>query len=322
MKRTRNLWILFLLVFILANGLYASALQGQSEGIESQEESSDAHEHDQETFPDGYSVTSQVDTRVAQPGGDLPGDPAIQCIKIADGLVDPINVVSPHDGSDRLFVVERAGRIKIVSDGELLPGSFLDISEQVMTAFLEQGLYDIAFHPDYAQNGKFYLHFAELMRNGDSLIVEYQVMDDNPNKADLDSARVVLQIDQPYANHNGGELAFGPDGYLYIGSGDGGWEGDPLEAGELLAEDPRAGGPVQLRAGDGGQRRQLCRREVEFAVEHAPVDQQRRERLGQWVGRRLGGRPRRVVRAARGSPLGWCRLGPPEPSRGSVPGTV
>ena len=73
------------------------------------------------------------------------------------------------------------------------------------------------------------------MRNGDSIVAAYRVSEDDPNRADPENARVVLQIDQPYANHNGGELAFGPEGYLYIGSGDGGWEGDPLEAGQDLS---------------------------------------------------------------------------------------
>jgi len=160
---------------------------------------------------------------------------SIALVKVADGLIDPVNVVSAHDGSGRLFVVERNGIVRIVdSDGNLLEEPFLDISDIVQAAFLEQGLYDIEFHPDYANNGRFFVHFAEILRNGDSMIVEYAVSAENPDQADPDSARAILQIDQPWANHNGGELAFGPDGYLYIGSGDGGWEGDPLEAGQNL----------------------------------------------------------------------------------------
>jgi glucose/arabinose dehydrogenase len=171
---------------------------------------------------------------VAQPGGDLPGDPAVQLVKVVDGLADPVNVAIPPDGTNRVFVVERPGRIRIVEEGKLLEEPFLDITDQVLSAFLEQGLYSLAFHPDYANNGRFYVHFAELLRNGDSMIVEYQVSADDPNTADPESAKALLQIDQPFANHNGGEIAFGPDGYLYIGIGDGGWEGDPLEAGQNL----------------------------------------------------------------------------------------
>jgi len=170
------------------------------------------------------------------PGAEFPVEVGIQLVKVAEGLIDPVNVVSARDGSGRLFVVERHGVIRIVQpDGQLVEEPFLDISEQVMAAFLEQGLYDVEFHPEFAQNGRFFVHFAELLRNGDSMIVEYQVSADNPNAADPESARVIMQIEQPWANHNGGELAFGPDGYLYIGSGDGGWEGDPLEAGQDLS---------------------------------------------------------------------------------------
>lgn len=173
---------------------------------------------------------------VAVPGDSFPRDVSIQLVKVADGLVDPVNVVSARDGSGRLFVVERNGVIRIVQqDGQLVEEPFLDISEQVLSAFLEQGLYDVEFHPEFAQNGRFFVHFAELLRNGDSMIVEYTVSPDNPNVADPESARVIMQIDQPWANHNGGELAFGPDGYLYIGGGDGGWEGDPLGAGQDLS---------------------------------------------------------------------------------------
>jgi glucose/arabinose dehydrogenase len=114
----------------------------------------------------------------------------------------------------------------VTQDGQVMEEPFLDISDQVLDAFLEQGLYDIEFHPEFADNGRFFVHFAELMRNGDSMIIEYQVSGDNPDRADPESARPILQIDQPWANHNGG--------YLYIGSGDGGWEGDPLEAGQNL----------------------------------------------------------------------------------------
>jgi glucose/arabinose dehydrogenase/uncharacterized cupredoxin-like copper-binding protein len=189
---------------------------------EAEQPAEDSHE--------GHSVAP-----VAQPGGDLPGEPAIQLVKVADGLVDPVNVAIPADGSGRIFIVERPGMVRIVQDGQLLEEPFMDISDITLSAFLEQGLYDIAFHPDFASNGLFYLHFAEMLRNGDSMIVEYQVSAEDPNLGDRESGRVILQIEQPFANHNGGELAFGPDGMLYIGSGDGGWEGDPLEAGQDLS---------------------------------------------------------------------------------------
>ena len=171
---------------------------------------------------------------VATPGGDLGMDVEIALMQVADGLIDPVAVTSAPDDSGRLFVVERHGVVRIVQDGEVLEEPFLDISDMVLAAFLEQGMYDIEFHPDYATNGRFFVHFAELLRNGDGLVVEYAVSEDDPNVADPESARLIMQIEQPWANHNGGELAFGPDGYLYIGSGDGGWEGDPLGAGQDL----------------------------------------------------------------------------------------
>jgi glucose/arabinose dehydrogenase len=173
---------------------------------------------------------------VLTPSESLPVDLSLQAEVVAEGLIDPVNVASPRDGSGRLFVVERHGVIRIVTpEGEVLEEPFLDIQDIVLTAFLEQGLYDIEFHPDYAENGRFFIHFAEILRNGDGMIVEYSVSSEDPNKADPESAKVIMQLEQPWANHNGGELAFGPDGYLYIGSGDGGWEGDPLGAGQDLS---------------------------------------------------------------------------------------
>jgi glucose/arabinose dehydrogenase len=174
--------------------------------------------------------------KVAQPGGKLPKPINVKIVKVAGDLVDPINVVSPKDGTNRLFIVERDGYVRIYKDGKIQPRNraFLNISDITVSSFLEQGLYDIEFHPDFKKNGKFYIHYSDMWFNGDSFIVEYTVDKNNPDKADLDSVRVVMTIEQPYANHNGGAIAFGPDGYLYIGSGDGGWEGDVLDAGQDL----------------------------------------------------------------------------------------
>jgi glucose/arabinose dehydrogenase/plastocyanin len=179
-------------------------------------------------------------SQVAQPGGDLPGDPAVQLVKVVDGLSDPVNVAAPNDGSGRLFVVERGGTIRIVDrDGNLLPEPFLDLTDPqgantVMYSFLEQGLLGLAFHPDFANNGLFYTNSTNLLRSGDRLVVQYQVAADDPNKADPESGLIVLFGEQPYPNHIGGDIQFGPDGYLYIGVGDGGLEGDPLDAGQDL----------------------------------------------------------------------------------------
>jgi glucose/arabinose dehydrogenase len=173
---------------------------------------------------------------VATPGGALPGNPQVQLVKVADGLADPINVAAPADDSGRIFVVERPGRIRIVDrDGKLLPEPFLDITDRVNSLTLEQGLLGLAFDPAFKDNGHFYVLFTDLLRNGDEFLMRFTVSDDDPNQADPDSAEAILFIPHPYANHDGGELAFGPDGYLYIGMGDGGLEGDPLQAGQDLS---------------------------------------------------------------------------------------
>jgi glucose/arabinose dehydrogenase len=185
----------------------------------------------------------QAKNEVAHPGGRLPGNPKIALVKVAGGFNDPINVGSANDGTGRIFVVERVGRVKIVDkDGKVLPQPFLDLTKinplgnDVQTGFVEQGLYSIAFHPNFRQNGYFYVHYASLPFNGAGVIVRFQVDPASPNVMTADrtnkTAKVILRIPQPYYNHNGGQIEFGPDGYLYIGMGDGGWEGDPLLAGQ------------------------------------------------------------------------------------------
>ena len=184
--------------------------------------------------------------QIAQPGGDLPGDPEIALVKVADGFLDPINVTNAGDGSGRIFVVERAGRIKIVNaDGSVNEDPFLDLTainplgNDVQTGFVEQGLYAVAFHPNYSENGFFYVHYASLPFNGDGVIVRFQVDPASPDvltpERTNETAKVLMRIEQPWYNHNGGQIEFGPDGFLYIGSGDGGWEGDPYEAGQDLS---------------------------------------------------------------------------------------
>ena len=183
---------------------------------------------------------------VARPGGKIANAPRLALVKVAEGFNDPTNIASANDGSGRLFVVERVGRVKIVDkDGKILPQPFLDLTKinplgtDVQTGFVEQGLYAIAFHPNFRQNGYFYVHYASLPFNGAGVIVRFQVDPRSPNvmtpERTNQTSKVLLRIPQPYYNHNGGEIEFGPDGFLYIASGDGGWEGDPLLAGQDLS---------------------------------------------------------------------------------------
>ncbi len=150
---------------------------------------------------------------------------------VASGLVRPLQVTHAGDGSNRLFVVEQPGRIMIVAGESVLPIPFLDISGLVETARTEQGLLGLAFHPNYLNNGYFYVDYTR-MGDGATVIARYSVSSAEPNLADPASATLLLTVAQPYANHNGGQIAFGPDGYLYIGLGDGGGAGDPQENGQ------------------------------------------------------------------------------------------
>lgn len=143
---------------------------------------------------------------------------------VASALSSPLLVTHAGDGSERLFVVEQTGKVRIVKGGDLQSASFIDISRSVSDGG-EQGLLGLAFHPSYESNGMLYLSYTDL--NGTSVIREYRVSASNPDRVDGSSGRTLFRIKQPYANHNGGHLSFGPDGYLYIGLGDGGSGGDP-----------------------------------------------------------------------------------------------
>jgi glucose/arabinose dehydrogenase len=151
---------------------------------------------------------------------------------LLDGLDRPVAIADPGDSSGRLFVVEQPGVIRIYQGGKLLPEPFLDIHQRVGSRGNEQGLLGLAFHPAYSQNGLFYVNYTDL--NGDSVIARFSVSGDNVNRADAGSEQQLLFIRQPYPNHNGGSVVFGPDGYLYLGLGDGGSAGDPQGNGQSL----------------------------------------------------------------------------------------
>jgi glucose/arabinose dehydrogenase len=135
-------------------------------------------------------------------------------VQVASGLDQPVHVSAPRNQPGRIYVVEQTGRIRIVQNGRVT-GTLVDLRSQVVCCG-EQGLLSVAFHPRYAKNGKYYVNYTD--RRGDTRVVEYR------GKRRL---RQILFVDQPYSNHNGGQTAFGPDGRLYVGMGDGGAGGDP-----------------------------------------------------------------------------------------------
>lgn len=142
---------------------------------------------------------------------------------VTTGLASPTAITNAGDGSGRLFITEQAGTVRIWNGTALLPTPFLDI-HSLVSCCGEQGLLSVAFHPGYATNGFFYVDYTDVA--GNTMIARYRVSGD-PNVADPASASILLTILQPYANHNGGQLQFGADGFLYIGMGDGGSGGDP-----------------------------------------------------------------------------------------------
>jgi glucose/arabinose dehydrogenase len=139
---------------------------------------------------------------------------------------------SAHDGSGRFFVLEQAGRIRIILSGTVTATPFLDIRGKVASGG-ELGLLGLAFHPNYGSNRKFYVNYTRPSGSKwETVIAEYVASSANPDQADASSERILLTVAQPFANHNGGQLAFAPDGFLYIGLGDGGGAGDPLGNGQ------------------------------------------------------------------------------------------
>lgn len=157
----------------------------------------------------------------------------ISLIPFAGGFSGPVAIVHAGDGSGRLFVVEQGGIVRLVRNGAVAPQPFLNISSLV-TAGGEQGLLGLAFPPGFAARGNFYVNYINRSGIGNTVIARFFVGND-PDQADPASRQELLTIAQPFANHNGGQLAFGPDGFLYVGSGDGGSGGDPFGNGQSTA---------------------------------------------------------------------------------------
>jgi glucose/arabinose dehydrogenase len=188
-----------------------------------------------ETEPD---ATTEETTTEEAPAEPTPGSGrGLRLVEVVSGLDAPTHVASAPGERDRLYVVEQPGRIRVLARGRVLAQPFLDIVSEVISGG-EQGLLSVAFHPDYERNRRFYVNYTDL--NGDTRVAEFRAREGaQPMKV-----RELLFVEQPYVNHNGGQLAFGPDGLLYVGMGDGGSGGDPENRAQDL--DARLGKLLRL----------------------------------------------------------------------------
>lgn len=184
--------------------------------------------------PSLTSLPSSILSRRAS----LPDPDAYSWVEVVAGLRRPVGLAFPEDGSGRMFIIEQKGRVllkdhKGLDHNDLLTVPFLDIIDRVGSQGSEQGLLGLAFHPQYHENGYLFVNYTD--HKGDTIVSRFSRSADDPNRADPESEVGLLRIPQPYGNHNGGMLAFGVDGYLYIGLGDGGSAGDPAGNGQSLA---------------------------------------------------------------------------------------
>ena len=195
------------------------------------------------------ACTENMPAPVDPPAPPGPGVDSLSLEPYVTGLSSPVDVASPL-GDPRMFIVEQQGQVRIATDGTLAPEPFLDIRARVAFGG-ERGLLSLAFPSDYATGGVFYVHYTD--DGGNTRVSRFAVTAD-PDRADADSEEVLLSVSQPFSNHNGGRIAFGPDGMLYIGLGDGGSGGDPLGSGQdgstllgaLLRVDVSGGGAYTI----------------------------------------------------------------------------
>lgn len=189
---------------------------------------------------DGSPKEARPAPDAGRPPADASGADATPPLTLVNAFpnlsfTQPVDLQHAGDGSDRLFVVEKPGAIRVFANSASVTTStlFLDLAGKGLASGSEEGLLGLAFHPQFSLNGYFYVNYVrETPRQ--TVIARCQVSATDPNVADLSSEKVVLTVDQPYDNHNGGQLAFGPDGYLYVGLGDGGGSGDPQGNGQNL----------------------------------------------------------------------------------------
>lgn len=186
-----------------------------------------------------YKSAPAANQQQNQPADNMPDNMAnrINTRIVAQGFVSPIAFVSPGDGTGRMFVVDQIGAIRIVdAQGNVAANVFLDLRSKITPLsanYDERGLLGMAFHPDFKNNGRFFVYYSAPLRSGapegwnhTATVSEFSARGDNPGVADAAREKIILRIDHPQANHNGGHIAFGPDGYLYIPMGDGGEAND------------------------------------------------------------------------------------------------
>ena len=176
-------------------------------------------------------VAAPAEAQECPAGPPVEGRPALATELVVTGLERPVGLASLPD-DPRLFVVEQRGRVRILRRGALEATPFLDLAGRVDTTY-EGGLLGLAFHPEFATNGRLFVNYTAA-GSGETRIAELRLRPDDPDRADPESEVVLLAVPQPFENHNGGALAFGPDGHLYAALGDGGAGGDPRGAGQRL----------------------------------------------------------------------------------------
>ncbi|MFN8399488.1 MAG: PQQ-dependent sugar dehydrogenase [Anaerolineales bacterium] len=204
-----------------------------------------------ESQPQTDPATLPPTEAVIESAQQFPDPTAYEWRPLVEGLDRPVDLQSAQDGSGRLFVIEKYGAIRIIKDGQLSPEPFLNINDRVNDDSNEMGLLGLAFHPNFEQNGYFYVNYT-----GDGGNTRISRFTANGDVADPNSEQVLMVIDQPFPNHNGGAVVFGPDGYLYLGLGDGGAAGDPFKNGQntgtllgkLLRIDVNNGDPYAIPA--------------------------------------------------------------------------
>jgi glucose/arabinose dehydrogenase len=182
------------------------------------------------TAPD--AATMQAETEPETTTEASPQRRRLRIVQVASGLETPLYLTWAPGEPERLYVVLQAGRIVVVEQGRVRAEPFLDIEDEVVAGG-EQGLFAVAFHPDYESNRLLYVHYTNV--DGDTRVVEYRATR-NGRRVDESTARVLLALDQPYSNHNGGQILFAPDGRLLLGLGDGGSAGDPENRAQNLSE--------------------------------------------------------------------------------------